>query len=80
MGKKRKAIGQVKARAPEYFDPSTSKLTINSYDDVADSEDDFLDNRDKVLLDEGRDAKKRRITQEDGLYLYTEGRGCANRL
>jgi U3 small nucleolar RNA-associated protein 3 len=46
--------------------PESAKLTINSYQDVADSEDEFLDNRDRILLDEGPDVKKRRKIQEQG--------------
>lgn len=47
--------------------PASSKLTVNSYEDVADSEDEFLLNREKISLDEGRDAKRRRKMREDGM-------------
>jgi hypothetical protein len=39
---------------------------INSYEDVADSEDEFHINRDKIMLDDGPDAKRRRKWQEEG--------------
>jgi U3 small nucleolar RNA-associated protein 3 len=39
---------------------------INSYEDVADAEDEFHINRDKIMLDDGPDAKRRRKWQEEG--------------
>jgi U3 small nucleolar RNA-associated protein 3 len=64
MGKKRKASGA----AREIETQESSKLMLNSWEDVADSEDEFLINRDKVLLDEGPDAKRRRKLEEEGIY------------
>jgi U3 small nucleolar RNA-associated protein 3 len=62
MAKKRKATGHVKPG------PATSsKLTINTYEDVADSEDEFHINRDKVMLDDGPETKRRRRWQEEGM-------------
>ena len=45
---------------------------ITTYEDVADSEDEFHINRDKVLLDEGPDAKRRRKWQEEGMIILIE--------
>lgn len=50
----------------------SSKPTVNSYEDVADSEDEFLLNREKIALDEGRDAKRRRKMREDGIVSLLE--------
>ncbi|KAF2141884.1 uncharacterized protein K452DRAFT_318815 [Aplosporella prunicola CBS 121167] len=58
--KKRKAGPQAPKEAP-----SSSKLAINTYADVADSEDEFHINRDKILLDEGPEAKRRRRWREE---------------
>jgi hypothetical protein len=68
MGKKRKAGGRAygEPKAPK---DDGSKLAINSWEDVADSEDEFLLNREKVLLDEGPAAKKLRKWQEEGELL-----------
>ena len=65
MAKKRKAGGRAygDAKASKNDD---SKLAINSWEDVADSEDEFLMNREKVLLDEGPAAKRLRKYQEEG--------------
>lgn len=41
-------------------------MAITSYEDVADSEDEFLINREKILLDEGPAAKKLRKWKEQG--------------
>lgn len=53
------------------FDPSASKLKISSYEDVADSEDEFHLERDKLLLD-GRAAKRSR--QQEGERFIPGGR------
>ena len=67
MGKKRKASGQSFFRDdPHNVNESDSKLRINTYEDVADSEDEFYINRDKILLEEGRAQKRLRKIQEDG--------------
>jgi U3 small nucleolar RNA-associated protein 3 len=50
----------------------SSKLAVNSWEDVADSEDEYLLKREKILLDEGPDAKRRRKVAEDGLLLRPE--------
>lgn len=70
MAKKRKASGLSNSNS-KHNDTSaaqSSKLTINSYEDVADSEDEFLINRDKVMLDDGPEAKRRRRIQEEGMH------------
>ncbi len=66
MGKKRKAAGRPfghnESRQEREED---SKLRINTYEDVADSEDEFHINRDKILLEEGRAQKRQRKAQEE---------------
>ena len=67
MGKKRKAGGRPFGRdEPRNLDDIESKLRINTYEDVADSEDEFHINRDKILLEEGPAQKRQRKIQEDG--------------
>lgn len=63
MAKKRKAAGAGAPKAPVQED---SRMRIHTYEDVADSEDEFHMNRDKVLLDEGPVAKKMRKYREEG--------------
>jgi U3 small nucleolar RNA-associated protein 3 len=69
MGKKRKASGRV-STGPKEFDPKDGKLgPITTYEDVADSEDEFHIQRDKVLLDDAPEAKRRRKAQEEDARL-----------
>lgn len=67
MGKRKRGSQASKAQEPpsEYQDKRSSKLAVNTYEDVADSEDEFLSHRDKIALDEGPDAKRRRQDEED---------------
>ncbi|KAG9202902.1 hypothetical protein G6514_003925 [Epicoccum nigrum] len=68
MAKKRKAGGRAYGDAkPAKNDDS--KLAINSWEDVADSEDEFILNREKVMLDEGPAAKRLRKYQEEDKFL-----------
>ncbi|KAL8952520.1 MAG: hypothetical protein Q9183_007383, partial [Haloplaca sp. 2 TL-2023] len=66
MAKKRKAGGHnaTKGRTEPDFE-ADSKRIIKTYEDVADSEDEFFVNRDKILLDEGPVQKKRRKLAEE---------------
>ncbi|KAF4437512.1 SAS10 involved in silencing [Fusarium acutatum] len=62
MAKKRKASGRSNAPSgPKELDPSEARLgPITTYEDVADSEDEYFMNRDQILLDEAPDSKRRR--------------------
>ncbi|KAH6860662.1 Sas10 C-terminal domain-containing protein [Alternaria rosae] len=68
MAKKRKA-GSGGSRAPKALKEEDSRMAVNSYEDVADSEDEFHINRDKILLDEGPAAKRLRKYQEEDKFL-----------
>lgn len=65
MAKKRKAGGRASGQ-PKKPKDEDSKLAISTWEDVADSEDEFHINRDKILLDEGPAAKRLRKWQEEG--------------
>lgn len=69
MAKKRKGSGRGAPSGPKEFDEKDGKLgPITSYKDVADEEDDFHINRDKVMLDEGPEAKRQRKWAEQGMF------------
>ncbi|KAI9839811.1 MAG: hypothetical protein M1819_000001 [Sarea resinae] len=72
MAKKRKAssqsYGKAKSASDDFAD-NGSKLKINTYEDVADSEDEFHMNQDKVLLGEGPDEKRQRKWKEQDEFL-----------
>ena len=70
MAKKRKASSRSTGEAKtQGFEPRGGKhKAITTYEDVADSEDEFHINRDKVMLDDGPDAKRRRKYAEEGWF------------
>ncbi|CZR65465.1 related to SAS10 protein, involved in silencing [Phialocephala subalpina] len=67
MAKKRKASARSAAtEVADGFEAKGGRMgPITTFEDVADSEDEFHINRDKVMLDEGPDAKRRRKWQEE---------------
>ena len=68
MGKKRKAREtHTDTSGPRGFEASESKLRISTYEDIADSEDEFHINRDKIFLEEGLAHKRQRKYLEEGL-------------
>ena len=67
MGKKRKAGGKPFGEPKPAKGGDGSKLRVSTFEDVADSEDEFHLNQDKILLDEGPAAKRLRKWEEQGL-------------
>ncbi|GAB0133561.1 hypothetical protein EsDP_00001968 [Epichloe bromicola] len=67
MAKKRKGSGRnVGPKGPKELDPSDARLgPISTYEDVADSEDEYFMDRDTIMLDDEPDSKRRRKTEED---------------
>ena len=69
MGKKRKAGGrhfQAKDSARGEPQVSDSKIRVDAFEDVADSEDEFSNGQDKLFLEEGPVQKRQRRTRENG--------------
>ncbi|KAI4834248.1 hypothetical protein E4T44_08947, partial [Aureobasidium sp. EXF-8845] len=70
MAKKRKASSAGAARDEVEDDTNKrTKMRIKTYEDVAGSDDEFHINRDKVMLDDGPEAKRRRRVQEQEEFL-----------
>lgn len=65
--KKRKAPSAAKQDSNGFEERGGKMGPITSYEDIADSDDEFHMQRDKVMLDEGPDAKRRRKWAEAGL-------------
>ncbi|KAK2605964.1 something about silencing protein 10 [Conoideocrella luteorostrata] len=67
MAKKRKGSSRnAGPSGPKELDAADAKLgPINTYEDVADSEDEYFINRDTIMLDDGPDSKRRRKEDED---------------
>ncbi|KAF9877374.1 hypothetical protein CkaCkLH20_05074 [Colletotrichum karsti] len=69
MAKKRKAPAPARS-GPKEVDPADARLgPINSYEDVADSEDEYFLNRDKIMFDEGPQSKRRKRAEEEDKFL-----------
>ena len=72
MGKKRKAAGKpIGGPGPDSDEDKEfrTKLNINSYEDVAHSEDEFHLNRDRILLEDSPVRKRQRRIEERGQAL-----------
>ncbi|KAG9638192.1 hypothetical protein KCU95_g17277, partial [Aureobasidium melanogenum] len=70
MAKKRKASSASASRDNVADDSNKrTKMRIKTYEDVAGSDDEFHINRDKIMLDDGPEAKRRRKVQEDEEFL-----------
>ena len=72
MPKKRKASSKPSTTDLDAgaFRSQDAKLRINSYEDVADSEDEFHINRDKILLAEEPARKRQRRLQDESERSY----------
>ncbi|KAK3615907.1 something about silencing protein 10, partial [Elasticomyces elasticus] len=66
---KRKSSSRVQEPAGPNLDVGSSRKRIRTYEDVADSDDEFHLQRDRVLLGEEPDAKRRRKVQEQEEFL-----------
>ena len=67
MGKKRKVLDRDPGIDESREESGRgSKLRIDAFEDVADSEDEFHINRDKILLEEGPAQKRQRKLHEEG--------------
>lgn len=73
MAKKRKVSSQ-RLGGREFSNSKEEKLgPIQSFEDVANSEDEFHINRDKVLLGDGPEVKRRKKLEEEGNFMYSTG-------
>ncbi|KAK1985521.1 Sas10 domain-containing protein [Colletotrichum cereale] len=70
MAKKRKASAQNARTGPKELDPADARLgPITTYEDVADSEEEYFLNRDKIMFDEGPKSKRRKRVEEEDKFL-----------
>ncbi|KAL7788316.1 Sas10 C-terminal domain-containing protein [Trichoderma ceciliae] len=66
MAKKRKASQHAaEPSGPKELDPADARLKVTSYEDVANSEDEFFMNRDAIMLDDEPNMKRRRKGDEE---------------
>ncbi len=72
MAKKRKAPRPAQPKGPREVDAKDASLRINSYEDVADSEDEYFMNQDRIDFDD--EPRSKRIRRQE------RGRGFPRRL
>ena len=67
MAKKRKASGRnAQPTGPKELDPTDARLgPITTYEDVADSEDEYFLNQDRIMLEDEPNTKRRRKDDDD---------------
>ena len=67
MGKKRKASGHNDApKGPKELDAADARLgPVSTYEDVANSEDEFFLNQDRLMVDDGPTSKRQRQDDEE---------------
>lgn len=67
MAKKRKAAGRnTGPKGPKELDATDARLgPVTTYEDVADSEDEYFMNKDTIMLDDEPSSKRRRQEDED---------------
>ncbi|EGR46059.1 uncharacterized protein TRIREDRAFT_110409 [Trichoderma reesei QM6a] len=65
MAKKRKASRAAESSGPKELDPADARLKVTSYEDVANSEDEFFMNRDTIMLDDEPNRKRPRKGEEE---------------
>ena len=73
MGKKNYSSGQSSSKRIQssFTDADMARLTINGFEDVADSEDEFYLNKDKVIIQKEDRLKKSQRLQQQGRFLFT---------
>ncbi|KAH8668364.1 Sas10/Utp3 family protein [Xylariales sp. PMI_506] len=71
MGKKRKVSGGAsQPKGPRDYDTKDARLgPINTFEDVADSEDEYFMNQDQILFNDGPKSKKQRRVEEEEEFM-----------
>ncbi|KAI2626687.1 Sas10 C-terminal domain-containing protein [Hypoxylon sp. NC1633] len=71
MAKKRKASsGLSEPKGPREYNPADARLgPINSYQDIADSEDEYFMNKDQILFDDVPKSKRQKFLEEEEAFL-----------
>ncbi|KAI1807396.1 Sas10 C-terminal domain-containing protein [Daldinia bambusicola] len=71
MGKKRKApSGPAEPKGPREYNPADARLgPINTFEDIADSEEEYFMNKDQILFEDDRKSKKQKRQEEEEEFL-----------
>ncbi|KAK2066547.1 hypothetical protein P8C59_000353 [Phyllachora maydis] len=73
MGKKRKAPRPTAPAGPKEVDPADARLAINTFEDIADSEEEYFLNQDRIDFDEQVKSKRQRREEEEDEFLEQSG-------
>lgn len=65
MGKKRKVSRPAEPSGPREVNPSDARMLVNSYEDIADSQEEYFLNKDKIMLEDGPSSKRRKADKEE---------------
>ncbi|KAL2016232.1 hypothetical protein VTK56DRAFT_4037 [Thermocarpiscus australiensis] len=65
MAKKRKAARKPEPTGPREVDPKDARLTVRTYEDVANSEDEYYANQDRIDFDDDDEPRSKRLKKED---------------
>ena len=71
MAKRKRGNVPGRVQSTGFEDKSASRLAVKNFEDVADSEDEFFINKDKILLEDGPDAKRRKQLRSIGMFQAT---------
>jgi len=69
MAKKRKVAQQSAPSGPREVDPADARLKINTYEDIADSEEEYFINKDRIDFDDEPRSKRQRRQEDEDAFL-----------
>ncbi|KXX73150.1 Something about silencing protein 10 [Madurella mycetomatis] len=72
MAKKRKVSRKSEPSGPREIDTKDARLTIRTYQDVANSEDEFYDNQDRIDLDDDDVPRSKRLKRQEREEAFLE--------
>lgn len=69
MAKKRKAARPAAPSGPRELDPADAKLRVTTYEDIADSEEEYFINKDRIDFDDEPKSKRQRRIEDEEAFL-----------
>ncbi|KAL2259260.1 hypothetical protein VTK26DRAFT_7126 [Humicola hyalothermophila] len=65
MAKKRKIARKAEPSGPREVDPKDARLTVRTYEDVANSEDEYWANQDRIDFDDDDEPRSKRLKRQE---------------
>ncbi|GAB1320146.1 something about silencing protein 10 [Madurella fahalii] len=72
MAKKRKVSRKSEPSGPREIDAKDARLTIRTYEDVANSEDEYYDNQDRIDFDDDDEPRSKRLKRQEREEAFLE--------